>query len=150
MGQRTQTRLAWLAMPALAAMLALATPARADQLGIDISTDRGNDAVYQPGDPLQLHIRVSNDAYVLAYEIDSEGYVKLLYPLKGQTGLRPPASVPGCNVCPGATQHGDLRTPARAHTLRRCRQDCIAGGCVTRGRGSNFYRCSRNMGKEAV
>ena len=87
MGQRTQTRLAWLAMPALAAMLALATPARADQLGIDISTDRGNDAVYQPGDPLQLHIRVSNDAYVLAYEIDSEGYVKLLYPLKGQTGL---------------------------------------------------------------
>ena|SRR6267378_1599703 len=57
------------------------------QVGVEIWTDRGNDAVYQPGDVLQVRARTTTDAYLLIYEIDSEGYVRMLFPVRGQTGL---------------------------------------------------------------
>lgn len=65
---------------ALLALLALAPVASARPLGIELWTDRGQDAVYQPGDGIQIKVRTSDDAYLLVYEIDSEGYVHLLFP----------------------------------------------------------------------
>jgi Domain of unknown function (DUF4384) len=72
----------------LAAALALcAGPAGAASLGIELWTDRGSDAVYEPGDQLQVSARASEDTYLLVYEIDAEGAVNLLYPYRGSTGL---------------------------------------------------------------
>ena len=36
-------------------------------------TDRGGDAVYRPGDDVLVRFRVSEDAYVCVYNIDTEG-----------------------------------------------------------------------------
>lgn len=64
-------------------------PAIAGAAGLDVqvSTDRGNDAVYQAGDRLEVSARPSADGYLMVYEIDSEGYVKLLYPYRGSSGF---------------------------------------------------------------
>jgi hypothetical protein len=67
--------------------LVLAPPAaRARAMGVDIWTDRGKDAVYEPGEPVEIKVRASDDAYLLVYDIDSEGYVRVLYPYEGGSG----------------------------------------------------------------
>jgi len=72
----------------LAVACALApTPASARGLGIEVWTDRGNDAVYQPGDAMQLRTRATDDCYLLVYEIDSDGYVHVLFPYSGRRGF---------------------------------------------------------------
>jgi uncharacterized protein DUF4384 len=74
---------------AAAALLLLASavvPSFARQLGIEVWTDRGDDAVYEPGDAMRVKIRTSDDAYLLVYEIDSEGGVNLLYPWRRGIG----------------------------------------------------------------
>jgi len=67
--------------------LVLAPPAvQARAVGVDIWTDRGKDAVYEPGDPVEIKLRASDDGYLLVYDIDSEGYVRVLYPYEGSSG----------------------------------------------------------------
>jgi hypothetical protein len=56
-------------------------------MGVDVWTDRGKDAVYEPGEPVEIKVRVSTDAYVLVYDIDSEGYVRVLYPYEQGRGF---------------------------------------------------------------
>jgi hypothetical protein len=76
-----------------ALLLCLAPSAHADnqdnQYGADVEvwTDKGQDAVYQPGDPLIVKVRVSDDAYLMVYEIDSEGNVRLISPEWGKRGF---------------------------------------------------------------
>ncbi len=54
---------------------------RADgRLVVDVWTDRGDGAVYHVGDPIRVHFRTSVDAYVVVYNVDTEGQVHLLYP----------------------------------------------------------------------
>jgi hypothetical protein len=70
--------------------LALALPpatAHARGLELEVWTNRGNDAVYQPGELMQVKVRSTEDAYALVYEIDAEGYVHLLFPEQGMRGL---------------------------------------------------------------
>src|SRR5262249_30906146 len=70
---------------AAAAMLLLAAawaPARASKLDVEVWTDRGEDAVYQEGDNIGIKVRSNGDAYLLVYELDTDGRVNLLYPLK--------------------------------------------------------------------
>src|SRR5258706_6033714 len=75
-------------MSALLVGLVLApAPGLARGLGIELWTDRGSDAVYQPGDVIQIKTRANDDAYLLVYEIDSEGYVRVLYPFQGSNGF---------------------------------------------------------------
>jgi len=74
------------------ALLALAgafVPAAAVAAGLSVEvwTDRGRDAVYQPGQPLEVKVRTSRDAHLLVYEIDTEGYVRVLYPEAGRSGF---------------------------------------------------------------
>jgi hypothetical protein len=67
--------------------LALAVgPAQAGRMDVEVWTDRGNDAVYEPGDAMRVKVRTTEDAYLLVYEIDSEGNVSLLYPWTRGTG----------------------------------------------------------------
>jgi hypothetical protein len=78
----------WLAGVAALGLLALAPAAAgARGLGVEVWTDRGDDAVYQPGQTMDIKARASDDAYLLVYEIDAEGSVRLLYPYRGSSGF---------------------------------------------------------------
>ncbi len=70
---------------AFVAVLVLVLPAAAlaRPLGVELWTDRGQDAVYEPGDGIQIKVRPSDDSYLLVYEIDSEGSIHLLFPRRG-------------------------------------------------------------------
>jgi hypothetical protein len=65
---------------------ALAIPVSARGLDVEIWTEGGNDAVFQPGEQLQVRTRTSQDAYLLVYEIDTEGVVHVLFPIRGSSG----------------------------------------------------------------
>jgi uncharacterized protein DUF4384 len=71
---------------ALAALLAPGVSS-ARGLSVEVWTDRGNEAVYQPGERMQVRMRSSEDSHVLVYEIDAEGYVRLLYPEGNGSGF---------------------------------------------------------------
>ncbi len=72
---------------AIAAGLVLVPGASQARVGVEVWTDRGQDAVYKPGDLMQVKVRPSTDAYLLVYEIDTEGYVHVLFPERGQSGF---------------------------------------------------------------
>ena len=72
------------------ALLWAAPAARASRgLDVDVWTDRGADAVYRPGETLEMRVRASEDAYLLVYEINAEGRVSLLFPERGSRGFVP-------------------------------------------------------------
>jgi hypothetical protein len=72
---------------ALGVLVLAPTMAGARGLGVEVWTDRGDDAVYQPGQRMEIQARASEDAYLLVYEIDAEGSVRLLYPYRGSSGF---------------------------------------------------------------
>jgi hypothetical protein len=78
-------------IPLLLTALALASlpPAKAlaHSLGVEVWTDRGDDAVYQPGDAMLVKVRASDDAYLIVYEIDSNGHINVLYPWRRGTNM---------------------------------------------------------------
>jgi hypothetical protein len=80
-------RRSWLCLTILAGMLLAPGAARARPLSVEVWTDRGTDAVYQPGDRMQVKVRASDDAYLLVYEIDTEGRVSVLFPYQGRRGF---------------------------------------------------------------
>jgi hypothetical protein len=47
---------------------------------VEIWTGRGNAGVYLPGEPIEIFIRPDYDCYVIVYEIDTDGYLRLLFP----------------------------------------------------------------------
>jgi hypothetical protein len=49
-------------------------------LVIDVWTDQGEGAVYYPGERIRAYFRASRDCYVTIYNVDTQGYVHLLYP----------------------------------------------------------------------
>ncbi len=76
---------AWPSVLALATLVLVPGSSSARSLAVELWTDRGNDAVYQPGDPILIKSRVSDDAHLLVYEIDAEGSVHLLFPAPGHS-----------------------------------------------------------------
>jgi hypothetical protein len=72
---------------ALALVTATAVAAQARTLSLEVWTDRGDDAVYQAGEAMQVKVRASDDAYLLVYEIDSNGLVSVLYPWRRGSNL---------------------------------------------------------------
>jgi hypothetical protein len=71
----------------LAGLALVPVPGYARGFGVEVWTDRGSDAVYQPGDAMQIKTRVTDDAYLLVYEIDSEGYIRVLHPIERNPGF---------------------------------------------------------------
>lgn len=69
-----------------AALAVIAAPRAQARLDVEVWTDRGDDAVYQDGDPMRIKVRASEDAFLLVYEIDTEGHVNLLFPWKRGSG----------------------------------------------------------------
>ncbi len=49
-------------------------------LDINVWTDRGSNSIYHPGDDIRIYFRISRDAFVVIYNVDTRGYVHLLYP----------------------------------------------------------------------
>ena len=76
----------WLRTLILLALVCVPGAAWAKGLAVELWTDRGNDGVYQPGDVISIKSRLSEDAFLLVYEIDSEGGVHLLFPPQGREG----------------------------------------------------------------
>ncbi|HEX4934056.1 MAG TPA: DUF4384 domain-containing protein, partial [Gemmatimonadaceae bacterium] len=76
-------RCAVFAILGIASLVAVSAAHAARGLGVEVWTDRGNDGVYKPGDRMEVRTRISDDAHLLVYEIDSEGYVRVLFPEHG-------------------------------------------------------------------
>ncbi|HWN81441.1 MAG TPA: DUF4384 domain-containing protein, partial [Candidatus Udaeobacter sp.] len=119
-----------LGVSALAAGLgvAVAGPALADglvpvghhvprpPLAVEVWTDRPEEAVYYPGEPVTVHFSTNDDSYVLVYDIDTEGRVRRLFPAPGDPGYIPGhrvVSLPG----PGAGFDYLVTGPAGLETI---------------------------------
>ena len=53
-------------------------------LEIDVWVDKGEGATYNPGENIKVYFQTSRDGYVVIYNIDTRGYVQLLYPVDGE------------------------------------------------------------------
>ncbi len=71
-------------------------------LQVSVWTDRGERAVYYPGERIRIYFRATQDAHVVVYDVDTEGRVKLLFPpdpfhgtwiTGGRTYVLPPQGV---------------------------------------------------------
>lgn len=71
----------------VAALLLAAGTAAARPLSVEVWTDRGDDAVYSPGEVMQVKARTNDDAFLLVYEIDSEGRITVLFPFRRGAGM---------------------------------------------------------------
>jgi hypothetical protein len=76
----------WLGWLLPAALVLSPVMAFADEAKVDVWTDKGDEGVYQPGEHMDLRVRTAEDAWLLVYEIDTEGHVQLLYPYRGSSG----------------------------------------------------------------
>jgi len=56
----------------------------ADELMVSVRVAGGNGSVLKPGERVKLTFQTNRDAYVVLYNIDSEGFVNLLYPWDGK------------------------------------------------------------------
>ena len=72
---------------AAAVLASAALPAHADHddwyegdVNVSIRPGRGEGAVYAPGDHVRVEFRTDADAYHLVYAIDTEGFVRVLFP----------------------------------------------------------------------
>jgi hypothetical protein len=55
-------------------------------LRVQVWTDREEEAVYYPGEEVTVHVTTNDGAYVLVYDIDTEGRVRRLFPAPGDPG----------------------------------------------------------------
>ena len=53
---------------------------RASRLAIDVWTNKEEGGVYRQGERMKIFFRPSSDSYVLIYNIDTEGFIHLVYP----------------------------------------------------------------------
>jgi len=98
---------------ALLGAAALAGPAHAQSrvsrapnaaaLTVDVWTNKEEGGVYRPGEGMRIFFRPSEDAFVLLYNVDTDGFVHLIYPygpndperVEGAAPIRfPPVAIP--------------------------------------------------------
>ncbi len=53
-------------------------------LDIDVWIDKGEGSTYHPGDDIRVYFRASRDCYVVVYNLDTRGYVNVLYPYSSE------------------------------------------------------------------
>lgn len=53
---------------------------RRARLDIDVWVNKDEGGVYRPGESMRVYFRTNGDAYVLLYNIDTDGYIHLIYP----------------------------------------------------------------------
>ena len=55
-------------------------PIASSAIAVDVWVNREEGGVYRPGESMRIFFRTRTDAYVLVYNIDTEGYIHLVYP----------------------------------------------------------------------
>jgi len=53
-------------------------------LDVEVWVDKGEGSVYHPGDDIKIYFQASRDCYVVIYNINTRGYVHLLYPVDSE------------------------------------------------------------------
>jgi uncharacterized protein DUF4384 len=53
---------------------------RAGRLDVDVWINKDEGGVYNPGESMRVYFRANSDGYVLVFNVDTEGYVHLVYP----------------------------------------------------------------------
>ncbi len=53
---------------------------RRSRLDIDVWVNKDEGGVYRPGESMRIYFRTNAGAYVLLYNIDTDGYIHLIYP----------------------------------------------------------------------
>ncbi|TES94005.1 MAG: DUF4384 domain-containing protein [Candidatus Cloacimonadota bacterium] len=53
---------------------------KVNTLEIDISVDKGDDAVYYDGEHIFISFRAAEDVYIIVYDIDTDGNINLIFP----------------------------------------------------------------------
>lgn len=54
---------------------------RRPHLDVEVWVDKGEGSTYNPGEEITIYFQTSRDCYVVIYNIDTRGYVHLLYPV---------------------------------------------------------------------
>jgi Domain of unknown function (DUF4384) len=57
-------------------------------VSVDVWVNREEGGIYRPGESMRIFFRTRVDAYVLVYNIDTEGYIHLVYPYGPSDPLR--------------------------------------------------------------
>ncbi len=65
-----------------AASAATQVAAGRGQLSVDVWINKEEGGVFHSGEKMQVFFRASQDAYMLIYNIDTEGYIHLIYPFR--------------------------------------------------------------------
>ena len=79
-------RCRWTRAACCAVAVALPGVASAGGMSVTVSADRGANAVYQPGERIEISARCTDDANLLVYDIDAEGKISVLFPYHGENG----------------------------------------------------------------
>ena len=79
---------ALVAVPALAVTQVSQSGDPRSRVSVDVWINKEEGGVYQPGENMQVFFRSNADAYVLVYNIDTEGYIHLIYPYGPSDPLR--------------------------------------------------------------
>ncbi len=66
----------------------LPVEAASHRLDVDVWINKEEGGVYRPGESMRVFFRSNADAYVLVYNIDTEGYIHLVYPYGPTDPLR--------------------------------------------------------------
>ncbi|HEY6572982.1 MAG TPA: DUF4384 domain-containing protein, partial [Candidatus Eisenbacteria bacterium] len=92
MTSRIRTALAAALILAAAPALAIFAPPAASaatqvapgrgRLSVDVWINKDEGGIFNSGEKMQVYFRASADAYVLLYNIDTEGYIHLIYPFR--------------------------------------------------------------------
>jgi hypothetical protein len=53
---------------------------RAGRLDVDVWINKDEGGVYRPGESMRVYFRSTGDGYVLVFNVDTEGYIHLIYP----------------------------------------------------------------------
>ena len=54
--------------------------ARPGRLDVDVWINKDEGGVYRPGESMRVYFRASSDCYVLVFNVDTDGYIHLVYP----------------------------------------------------------------------
>src|SRR5215831_868974 len=52
----------------------------AGRTDVDVWINKDEGGVYRPGESMRVYFRSQTDSYVLVFNVDTEGYVHLIYP----------------------------------------------------------------------
>lgn len=70
----------WMTLAVAASTAAAAEHVPASKLDVDVWINKDEGGIYRPGESMRVYFRSNGDGYVLVFNVDTEGYVHLVYP----------------------------------------------------------------------